>query len=227
MSYMNTHYFPSENYIKINNKPLLLNFGPITLLNPSQWTTAFSIFEKKPEFLTLWNTMEKTGDNATGEFAWVYKDQTSLANFYAQRAPKIPFAMAGAYPGFHDFYGQSDSEKPIGWTIEHANGKTFDETLSMAKSSGLKHLQLITWNDFGEGTMIEPTQEFGYQYVEKLKNFAGVQDNQNWFKEIGKLFTMRKKYKGNAEIQKKLDQVAANFAAMQAQKALTILSQIQ
>jgi hypothetical protein len=31
-------------------------------------------------------------------------------------------------------------------------------------------IQLITWNDYGEGTIIEPTEEFGYQYLEIVQD---------------------------------------------------------
>jgi hypothetical protein len=30
-------------------------------------------------------------------------------------------------------------------------------------------IQLITWNDYGEGTIIEPTEEFGYRYLETVQ----------------------------------------------------------
>ena len=96
----------------------------------------------------------------------------------------------------------------------------------MAKNSGLNELQLITWNDFGEGTMIEPTVEFGYSYVRKLKNFAGVQNTEDVFEDIGRLFTLRKKYAGNAQIQIKLNNARAYFAAIQPDQAKLILKEI-
>ena len=30
-------------------------------------------------------------------------------------------------------------------------------------------IQLVTWNDYGEGTMIEPTHEFGYKFLEVIQ----------------------------------------------------------
>lgn len=225
--YMNKHYFGDSNYIKLNGKPLLLNFGPISLTTPNQWTTAFSVIEQKPEFLTLWNQSDQAGANAQGEFAWVYKDNNALVDFYTNRIKTLKTAIAGAYPGFVDYYAEGGGGSNMGWSIPHNNGATFDETLNLAKNSGLKHLQLITWNDFGEGTMIEPTKEFGFSYVQKLKNFAGVQEKTDVFPEIFKLFELRKKYPSNSDVQRKLDEVAALFAANQATTAISKLSQIQ
>jgi hypothetical protein len=30
-------------------------------------------------------------------------------------------------------------------------------------------VQVATWNDFGEGTCIEPTREYGYRYLEAIQ----------------------------------------------------------
>jgi hypothetical protein len=225
-SYLQSNCFGDANYIKINGKPLLLNFGPITLITPEQWTSAFSALITKPTFLTLWNESAEAGSNASGEYAWVYKDNTYLTNFYNNTMPNLQVAMGSAYPGFKDFYAEGGGTG-LGWVIEHNNGATFNETLGMAQNAGVNYLQLITWNDFGEGTMIEPTLEFGYSYVEKLKTYAGVQNAGNAFTDIGKLYTLRKKYKGNAETQKKLDKAFGYFVSLQSDKAIQLLNEIQ
>ena len=36
--------------------------------------------------------------------------------------------------------------------------------------SGSPIIQLATWNDFGEGTCIEPTREYGYRYLEAIQD---------------------------------------------------------
>ena len=36
-------------------------------------------------------------------------------------------------------------------------------------------MQLITWNDYGEGTMIEPTTQFQYGFLTTLQQQLGVQ----------------------------------------------------
>lgn len=226
-AYLQTHYFGDANYIKINNKPLLMNFGPISLTTPDLWTNAFSNLTTKPTFLTLWYESADAGMNASGEFSWVYQDNTHITNFYNNKVPSLSVAMGSAYPGFKDFYAQGGGGASIGWTIEHNNGATLNETLAMASASNIDYLQLVTWNDFGEGTMIEPTVEFGYSYVEKIKTFAGVQNTVNVFPQISKLYDLRKQYKGNATIQAKLDKAFGYFVSMQPDKALQQLNEIQ
>jgi hypothetical protein len=225
-AYLQSNFFTDANYIKIDGKPLLMNFGPITLTTPQDWTNAFSGLNPKPTFLTLWNESGEAGSNAAGEYAWVYQDNTHLSNFYQNRLPGLQVGMGSAYPGFNDFYAQGGGGDAIGWTIAHNNGATLDATLAMATAANLSRLQLITWNDFGEGTMIEPTAEFGYTYVEKIKTFAGVQNTGSVFEKIGKLYSLRKSQTGSAA-QTKLNKAAAYFAAMQPEKALSILDDFQ
>ena len=225
MNYLQSNYFNDANYIHINNQPLLLNFGPITLTTPAQWTSVFSSLNPKPTFLTLWNESNEAGANAAGEFAWVYQNSTHLTSFYNNNLPNLSVAMGSAYPGFNDFYVQGGGGAAIGWTINHNNGATLNETLNLAQNAGVNYLQLITWNDFGEGTMIEPTVEFGYSYVEKIRTFAGVQAG-NVFTQIGKLHTLRKQHQGNAAIQAKLDQAFGYFVSMQSDKAVALLNEI-
>lgn len=225
-SYLQNNYFNDANYIKINDKPLLLNFGPITLTQPSDWTSAFSGLNPKPTFLTLWYESADAGANASGEYSWVYQDNTHISNFYANKLPNLDVAIGSAYPGFNDYYQQGGGGAGIGWTIDHNNGATLDATLAMAQNANLKYLQLVTWNDFGEGTMIEPTVEFGYTYVEKIKTFAGVQNAGTWFSEISRFHDLRKQYKGDSGIQAKLNKAFDYFVSMQPDKAVQILNEI-
>ncbi len=228
MAYMQSTFFSQPNYIKVDGKPLLLNFGPITLTTPEEWTNVFSGLNPKPAFLTLWNESHEAGNNAMGEYAWVYQDNTHLSNFYQNRMPALQFAIGSAYPGFKDFYVQGGGGDGIGWEIPHNNGATLDETLAMATAANVGQLQLITWNDFGEGTMIEPTQEFGYTYVEKIKTFAGVQNTAaNTFTQIGKFHKLRKANAGNAAVQAKLNRAFGYFVSMKTEKAIQILNEFQ
>src|SRR5690606_6587301 len=214
------------NYIKINNKPLLLNFGPITLTTPQQWTEAFSNINPKPTFLTLWYESGEAGTNAQGEYSWVYEDNTHISNFYNNQLSNLDIAMGSAYPGFHDFYQEGGVSTEIGWTINHNNGATLDATLALAENANLDYLQLVTWNDFGEGTMFEPTEEFGYTYIQKVKTFAEVQDSETVFSHISHLFDLRKTHSNNTAIQKELDQAFYYFVSLQTDEAISILNSI-
>jgi hypothetical protein len=59
-----------------------------------------------------------------------------------------------AYPGFHAFYGEGGWPGPM-FYIEYGV-ETFTRTWEMALNN-TEIIQICTWNDYGEGTVIEPT----------------------------------------------------------------------
>lgn len=223
MSYLSANYFGKSSYIKIDGKPLLLTFGPQTFQSEAEWTQVFSVFNTKLAFLTLWNESGEGGKNAAGEFAWVYKNHLDdLNGFYAKNYSGIK--MSSAYPGFNAFYTQG------GWgtnpfTIE-TGLNTFNTTLDLALQSNSNYLQLVTWNDYGEGTMLEPTAEFQYAFLKSLQQKLGVTYTEDDLKAIFTLYTLRKSASSDALKQKKLDQVFYYFVSLKTTEARQLLASI-
>ncbi len=222
MAYIRDNYFPSSNYIKVNGAPVLLDFGPQAFQNPSDWNNILSVFSQKPTFLTLWYMSQYAGSNANGEFCWIYSDfTTGLANFYNNRALGAKFGVG--YPGFNAFYSAGGWDGPT-FTLPHDGTGTFGQTLDLALNSGVQQIQLATWNDYGEGTMIEPTREFGYGFLTTLQLKLGVPYSQAELELVNTLYQQRKQYSGDATKQASLDQAAAAFAALNVVSAKDILN---
>jgi len=225
-SYLQQKYFDSNFYIKIYNQPLVLCFGPQVMKTENEWQRTFSVLSNKPRLLSLWYQGTVTGNAGSGEFAWVYSDYlTGLQNFYQNRAPGLPTAFAAAYPGFKDFYS------PGGWgntlfVIDHNGTSTLQNTLTLAKNSNLANLQLITWNDFGEGTMLEPTLEYNYSFLETIQQYTGVSYTKNELQLIYKWYTLRKKYKSDNATEQKLLQAYYYLVSLDIAKASEIISSI-
>ncbi len=87
-----------------------------------------------------------------------------LTDSYA-RAAAYSYRVAGAFPGFHDIYQEAGVSASYG-RLDAADGDTLRHTLDLALASDPDVVQLITWNDYGEGTTLEPTRETGYAYLE-------------------------------------------------------------
>jgi Glycosyl hydrolase family 99/Dockerin type I domain len=231
VAYLRDHYFNRPDYIRLGtgDDPLLAVFGPQTFQQPAQWTDILAQAGEDVNFLPLWYEKNDAGSNADGEFAWVYQDGqshlTHTTNFYTGRAPSLNIAGGAAYPGFDDFYQEG------GWganlfKIPANNGQTLQQTLDLANqySNRIDFLQLVTWNDFGEGTMLEPTVETGFSYLRQLQQFTGVSYDESELQLIYRLYMARKKYAGQASIDSMLDEVSTLLNNLNVEDATALLN---
>ncbi len=227
MTYAQTNYFQDANYEKVGNSPLLFVFGPQQLNSEANWTSAFSVLNPKPTFNTLWYQSSTAGSNATGEFAWIYTDYlVGLTNFYnnAYGGMKI----GSAYPGFNTYYIAGGWSGPT-WTIPSNGTTAFAATLDLALSKNINYIQLNTWNDYGEGTMIEPTVTttggFGYSLLTTLQQKLGVSAlTQTDLEAVLKLYQLRQTYAGNLAKLDSLNQVYYYMVSLQMDKAKLLLA---
>jgi hypothetical protein len=87
--------------------------------------------------------------------------------------------IGGVTPGFDDtpVWGWGN----LGRVAPRYNGERFRMTWEMTIKNDVAVAQIITWNDWNEGTQIEPCEKYGYKYLEMNKKFAaefkGVEDN--------------------------------------------------
>ena len=224
MQYLEQNYFNNPSYIEIDGKPLLLVFGPEEFHQPSEWEEIFSILNTEPCFLTLNGSSSQAGETASGEFIWV--DNSSLDVKYGNMS-KFDVFIGGAYPGFQDFYKEGGWGDGFSWSIDMNNGETFRQNLQKAKNAGVKYVQLITWNDYGEGTMIEPTQELGFTLLEKVQEFTGVTYGENELEKIYDLYNLRISNGNNSDNQKYLDQSFYDLVSLHTDKAIHLIDSLK
>lgn len=225
-TYMQSNYFNQGNYLKVNNVPVVLNFGPITFHQPSEWDTMLAGLNPKPKVIPLFGFTSQVGtNNAGGEFPWIYQDHPTVVNNYYAQASGFPISFGVVYPGFHSFYQAGGADGPT-WQIAYNGTATFSTMLDKALASSVGIVQFATWNDYGEGTMIEPTSEFGYGFLTTMQQKLGVSYGQHELEQIYRLYQFRKQYQGNASVQQQLNQVFSYFAALQPANAESLLNTI-
>jgi hypothetical protein len=235
ITYAKNNYFNKENYLRIGdgNDPLVGIFGPITLQTEADWTAILPSAGEDVAFLTLWYESNDAGVNSDGEYEWIYSDYlTGLGNFYSNRTTQLKannkkLAAGIAYPGFKDFYAQGGGGQSY-FTIEHNNGATLNATLDKYTqfSSTVDFLQLATFNDFGEGTMFEPTQEFGFKYLAKIQEFTGVPYDEQDLRNVYRLFVLRKRYQRNSTKMIALNTAFNHFVKLELEQAVSIMNDV-
>jgi hypothetical protein len=170
MDWLQDNYFSDSHYLKHDGRPVLLCFGP-QFFSSSEWESLFSELSPSPVFLTLhYHEAPKSG-----EFDWpvpakgTERVAHNLSLFY-NRAISQGWEYYGgvAFPRFHDIYKQA-GRSSYGY-IDSQGVNTYTMTLETGLKSKADLVQIVTWNDYGEGTNIEPTEEDGYTFLESTQH---------------------------------------------------------
>ena len=160
LKYVETTYFSSPAYLTLNGQPVVTNFN-IDSGNSLDWDAANAALAKPPRFLFQDNG-GFTHAMSDGSYSWVMPWATDyglgyLASFYQTG---LSFAsketMGATYKGFNDALASWGSNRHMGQQC----GQTWLQTFSQANQlysagSQLPYLQVVTWNDYEEGTEIE------------------------------------------------------------------------
>ena len=215
------------NYLYHKNHPLFFSFDyPKKFLTAKSFRTVIdSVFKKDKPYL-IWNTFgegEEVQPYVNAFYPWVQPGgewhaeglnwgKGYLNYFYDQVnkfETKYSFVVGGVWAGF-------DDRKNTSWggnrLISRQNGKVYDNTWNYIHNYEGKlpmdYVVLETWNDWNEGTEIEPSIEHGYQYltqtVKHINQLKGTNLNENSLK-----FELAKKI--HDAIQKNNDSISENL----------------
>lgn len=175
IEWLRANWFARPTYLKLSGAPVLLSFG-FDGLSDAEWEQVFPATASAPLYLSE----HRRRTAAKGSFDWP-QPQTGLAGLdtYYQAA-KDPTGAGSvcvpvAFPRFHDIYKEGKAQAGYA-QIPDDLGRTFTSTFERAVQSGAPLLQIATWNDWGEGTNIEPSTEFGYRDLEAIQKERRSQD---------------------------------------------------
>lgn len=230
LQYIENAYFTSANYLRKDNTEMLFLFGPNYIKDSLDWDQIDLKLQSKPKLITLWKASNRLGSHSSGEFSWIDKNHTNtLSNYYDYTVQNNIATIGGIYPGFNDYYyeGGWRTDTILDWKIPHNNNQTLQETLDLTDRYPVAFIQLITWNDFGEGTMVEPTLEFGFTPLEKIQIYTGVSFTKEDLKLPYKLYNLRQKHKNNPRLQIILKRVYQLIFTLKLERARIILAIIE
>jgi hypothetical protein len=160
------HWFNLDSYVQLNGRPVLLSFGHAGLTN-DEWSQCLKQLKSPVSYFSEHFSRE----GAQGGFDWPIPKEGLKATERFQRSSKAwPHSIPVAFPRFVDIYSEAKLHDSYG-RIEDKDGATFRASLDQALQSKAKIIQLATWNDWGEGTNIEPCREFGYRDLEIVQEF--------------------------------------------------------
>ena len=229
MLYAQTNYFSGPSYLRWNGKPVLLNFGPQYFKTNSDWQTIFSVLQasNQPAFFTEDNRLAV----GAGAFDWppMWMSQATGGTLYSTQLESYlsafelkgrtwPAFISSAFPRFHDIYQQAGVGPSYGY-LDDNSGNTFRETLGRAFTNASAFVQIVTFNDFGEGTIVEPTLDYGYRDLGIVQDFrrqyldASFSYTTNELALATRQLNLRRAYATNTIVMAELDRVFADVGS--------------
>jgi hypothetical protein len=160
LQYIEQKYVPSPAYMTEQGLPVITNFN-VDLSYTIDWNAVNAALAIQP-FYIFQNNNGFSHTLSEGSYAWVMPTTTDygmgyLTSFY-DTGMNFPseHTVGGTYKGFNDTLASWGSDRIMGQQC----GQTWLQTFSKANSlysSGkqLSEMQLVTWNDYEEGTEIE------------------------------------------------------------------------
>jgi hypothetical protein len=197
IDWLESDWFKQPLYVKYGNRPLLFCFGPQYFFRGSDWSDFFSVLEHRPYFIDLdnrttfadasfpWPPMHLNGQEEPG-IVTVRQLTNFLDAFNRSRQRNRTYRITSVFPAF-----QSSTRH-----LPYNDGAIMQLTWDMAFERWDPHvIQLVTWNDFQEGTCFEPTIERGYNELEFIQDrvrqwypdFPFTKEDLRWPLEFYKL----------------------------------------
>lgn len=167
IQWMTENWFQLASYVKFDQKPLLLSFGQAGLTD-AEWTSCFGQLKSPVSYLSLHHRRS----SAIGAFDWpIPADALKAYERFQKESRGWPTAIPVAFPRFVDIYAEAKIGPSYG-RVEDDQGKSFRMMLEAGLKSGASVVQIATWNDWGEGTIIEPSHEYGYRDLEAVQSLV-------------------------------------------------------
>jgi hypothetical protein len=160
LKYLEKNYFTSPAYLTIQGQPLVTDFN-VDRSYSIDWNAVKSALSSSPGFLFQDND-GFSHPLSDGSYSWVMPQTADYGLGYLSTFYDIGVTfpnkktMGATYKGFNDALASWGS----GRVMDQQCGQTWLQTFSQVNSlysanRQLPYLQLVTWNDYEEGTEIE------------------------------------------------------------------------
>lgn len=242
LQYAEQTYFHLPLYLRWQNRPVLLNFGPQVLRHPQAWEQILTALPSRPALFTIDNPVPA----AVGAFAWIpmwlsqapgtggVLSSAALHRYltqFEQAARQWPAAISCAFPRFHDIHPRAGTRAYWGY-LGDRSGATFRETLTRALTNSTPMALIATWNGFAEGTQIEPTLEFGTRDLQTLQQLRRAHADPDFPANPSHLEMVRRLYRLRRELARPdsialLDRAAEALAAYRFEEAAGAIQQAE
>ena len=154
INYAAQMYFGSPNYMRLNGQPVVFPFGLENF--PIDWNRVVASVNVRPAFIFR-NLVGFSSTGSSGAYAWGPDQPLGYWDyFYPNAIPLNKPTYGSVSKGFDDSlaaWGQhrfTDQQCGQEWLATFAEANKY-----YSSSQPLPYMQIVTWNDYEEGTAIE------------------------------------------------------------------------
>lgn len=180
LRYVLNEFTTRSAYLSVDGVPLIFVWNTIGL-TVAEWQSIvdqlesegyiFALVGDLPDpkyygpFAGLWGWISYSGIVHYGYEYQPYIWETKINQRLSAAAKDHPdrFFCAGVWPGFNDTGVNGWGEGPR--VLDRLNGDFYAQTWRAALESQAQCIMIMTFNDWNEGTIIEPSVEHGYKYA--------------------------------------------------------------
>jgi glycosyl hydrolase family 71 len=162
LKYVARTYFPSPAYMRVDGRPVVTNFE-LDRKYKINWSRVSREVPGDPLYL-FQHASGFDHPYSSGSYSWIAINkaepndwgQKYLDDFYAKGRKKTAYTVGSVKPGFNDRFASWGLDRVMNRNCGQTWLKTFAEIQHFySASSQLDALQIVTWNDYEEGTEIE------------------------------------------------------------------------
>ena len=199
--WLNNNWFKRKGYLKYNNRPVVMLFVSRDVFNSvEEWNDIAAQAGVNPLPLFLFQDGWIAG-KSEGAFNWIPvndsynkglsrkiytgNERVSFINEkfqdFLRDNGNYEYLITTAYPGFDgsvfNEIGRTDYAYYNNYDIiKFDNGETFKQTFDLALRANPNVIQLGTWNDYNEDTVIEPTvASLSHSKTETSRNYSSLE----------------------------------------------------
>ncbi|WP_210420138.1 glycoside hydrolase family 71/99-like protein [Aquisphaera giovannonii] len=228
LAWLRDHWFRSPAYLRWDGRPVLLSFGEDGL-SDREWEEALPQEIGAPVYLSE----HRRRPRAEGGFDWpVPKEGLAAFDRFREASAGWPVRMPAAYVRFKDIYAEAKVRESYG-ELPDRGGGMLETTLGEALAMKPPFVQVATWNDWGEGTQIEPSAEFGYRDLETIQRLRRERIDRSFaprgqdLRLVYQLYQLRGLQASRPGMKARLDEVAADLAAGRLARAREALGTLE
>ncbi|MGI5835836.1 MAG: endo-1,3-alpha-glucanase family glycosylhydrolase [Chloroflexota bacterium] len=183
LRYVMSTYGAHPNYTHVAGKPAIFFWNPSAAGNLNNWRSIRS--QVDPNYTWHWNVETDRPENWldvfdgvhlfsaaswAGDATGTYKNLKSKVDDIAARTGRSKIWAAGVAPGWDN----SRQSNPVQVRKDREGGNYYARRWESAIASNPGVVTITSWNEWGEGTEIEPGTSYGNLYLDLTRKYVAV-----------------------------------------------------